>query len=98
MTTAFAWMMRGKVVRSWQVNPAGCLLALLSFPLIAWLIASVVANEPLGFQSLGDPLLTLVLAAVAISLIVWLVRSMVSPDALVRPGSNAGAATKVLGR
>ncbi len=90
--------MRGNVVRSWQANPAGCLLALLSFPLIAWLIASSVANEPIGFQSLVDPLLSLVLAAVVASLIVWLVRWIVSPDALVGPGPNAGTAAGAIGR
>jgi hypothetical protein len=91
MTTSFAWVMHGKFVRSWQANPAGCLLALLSFPLIAWLIASAAANEPIGFQSLVDPLLGLVLAAVAISLFVWLARMIVSPDALVGRGPSAGA-------
>jgi cation transporter-like permease len=98
MTTAFAWVIRGQVVRSWQANPAGCLLALLSFPLIAWLMASAVANEPIGFQSLKDPLLSLVLAAVAISLVVWLVRLIVSPDALVGPGLNAEAWPRAIGR
>jgi len=98
MTTSFAWIMRGKVVRSWRANPAGCLLALLSFPLIAWLIASAVANEPIGFQSLVDPLLSLVLAAVVVSLVVWLVRLIVSPDALVGPGQYAGTAARVIGR
>jgi hypothetical protein len=83
MTTAFAWMTRGEVVRSWQANPAGCLLALLSFPMIAWLVFSAVASEPLGFQTLGDPLLGFLLAAVVLSLAVWFVRLMVSPDALV---------------
>jgi len=98
MTTSFAWIMRGKVVRSWQANPAGCLLSLLSFPLIAWLIASAAANEPIGFQSLADPLMSLVLAAVAVSLIVWLVRLIVWPDALVIPGQNAGIAARTIGR
>jgi len=98
MTTAYAWMMRGKLVRSWEANPAGCVLALLSFPLIAWLVASAVANEPIGFQSVVDPLLSLVLAAVAVSLVVWMVRLIVSPVALLRPGPNAGAAVRVIGR
>ena len=98
MTTSFAWMMRGEVVRSWQVNPAGCLLALLSFPLVAWLIASAAANEPIGFRSLSDPLWGLVLAAVFLSLVVWLVRLIVSPDVLAGPAQNPGALTKAIGR
>ncbi|MGO9469144.1 MAG: DUF2752 domain-containing protein [Isosphaeraceae bacterium] len=98
MTTAFAWIVRGKVVRSWQANPAGCVLALLSFPLIAWLIATAVANEPIGCHRVADPILGLVLAAVVVSLAVWLVRLIVSPDALVVPGQNAGTASRAIGR
>ncbi len=98
MTTSFAWMMRGEVVRSWQANPAGCLLALLSFPLIAWLVYSAVASKPIGFQSLGDALMGLLLAAVVLSLVVWLVRLIVSPDVLVDRGNGAGAAARAIGR
>jgi Protein of unknown function (DUF2752) len=98
MTTAFAWMMRGEVVRSWHVNPAGCLLALLSFPLLAWLIASATANEPIGFKTLSDPLCGFVLAAVFLSLVVWLVRLIVTPALLAGPASNAGAFARLIGR
>ena len=55
MTTSFAWLVRGRIDRSWQANPTGCLLALLSIPLVAWLLSSAVANRPLGFQSLSRP-------------------------------------------
>jgi hypothetical protein len=98
MTTAFAWLLRGRVIRSWQVNPAGCLLGLLSFPLIAWLISCAVANRPVGFQSLEGPLVSLILAAVAISLVVWLVRLIVSPQALVQPGAFARAVGRPVGK
>jgi Protein of unknown function (DUF2752) len=98
MTTSFAWIVRGKVVRSWQANPAGCLLAFLTLPLIAWLIASAVANEPIGFQSLVDPLSSLVLAAVVVSLLVWLVRLIDSPDVLAAPGPNAGIPPRAISR
>jgi hypothetical protein len=98
MTTSFAWMTRGEIVRSWQANPAGCMLALLSFPLIAWLIFSAVVNEPVGFRSLGDPLLGFLLAAVVLSLVVWFVRLIVSPNALVDHRKNgvgpAGATSR----
>ena len=33
MTTSFAWFVRGRIDRSWQANPAGCLYALLTVPL-----------------------------------------------------------------
>ena len=55
MTTSFAWFMRGRIDRSWQANPAGCLFALLTVPLIAWLVVSAVENEPVGFRSLSGP-------------------------------------------
>jgi len=98
MTTSFAWVVRGKVVRSWQANPAGCVLALLSFPLIAWMVYCAVADKPIGFQSLGDPLLGLILAAVVLSVVVWLVRLIVSPNALVDPRRNAGVPAAAIGR
>jgi hypothetical protein len=98
MTTAFAWMVRGDVVRSWQANPAGCLLALLSVPMIAWLVYVGVANEPIGFRSLEDPLLGFLLAAVVLSVSVWLIRLIVSPEVLVVPGKNAEAWTRAVGR
>jgi hypothetical protein len=98
MTTAFAWLLRGQVVRSWQVNPAGCLLGLLSIPLIAWLVSCAVANRPVGFQSLEGPLVSVVFAAVALSLVVWLVRLSVSPRALVEPGGLTGAFGRAAGK
>jgi Protein of unknown function (DUF2752) len=98
MTTSFSWIVRGKVVRSWRANPAGCLVALLTLPLIVWLIASAVANEPIGFKSLVDPLSSLVLAAVVVSLVVWFVRLTVSPEVLVGPGQNAGSPSRAIGR
>ncbi len=59
MTTSFAWLVRGRIDRSWQANPAGCLFALLTVPVVAWLVASAVASQPVGFRSLSRPLLGL---------------------------------------
>jgi Protein of unknown function (DUF2752) len=98
MTTSFAWMTRGNVVRSWKANPAGCVLALLCVPLFAWLVWSAVASEPIGFQSVGDTLMGFILAAVVLSLVVWLVRLIVTPGALVDPGSNTGLRARAPGR
>ena len=90
MTTAFAWFMRGRIDRSWQANPAGCLFALLSIPLIAWLVASAVANEPVGFRSLSGPLMGLLAGGVpCLSLASWLIRLIVSPAVLVEPRGQA---------
>ena len=55
MTTSFAWFVRGRIGRSWQANPAGCLFALLTVPLIAWLVGSAVENQPVGVRSFQGP-------------------------------------------
>ena len=88
MTTAFAWVVRGRIDRSWQANPAGCLLALLSLPLAAWLIISAVANRPAGFESLSRPLLLLLVGTVVLSLASWFVRLVVSPNVPVGQGAS----------
>src|SRR5207245_5612921 len=86
MTTAFAWFMRGRIDRSWQANPAGCLFALLSIPLMGWFVASAVRDEPVGSRSLTGPLMGLLVAGLILSLAFWLVRLIVSPAVLSRPG------------
>jgi Protein of unknown function (DUF2752) len=97
MTTSFAWLTRGRIDRSWQANPAGCLYALLTVPLLSWLVSSAVANEPVGFQGLSAPLAGLVFAAVALGLASWLIRLIVSPGALVEPAENLPAFARAAG-
>src|SRR3954465_2651831 len=97
MTTAFAWFMRGRIDRSWQANPAGCLFALLSIPLIVWLISRAVRNEPVGFRTLSGPLMGLMVAGLVVSLAFWLVRLIVSPAVLARPGPSPGAVARAIG-
>jgi len=97
MTTSFAWFMRGRVDRSWRANPAGFLLALLTVPLIAWLVSSAVANEPVGFHSLAGPVLSLLAGAVVLSLAFWLIRLIVSPGGLVGPWTNTAATARSAG-
>jgi Protein of unknown function (DUF2752) len=77
MTTSFAWVARGQIDRSWRANPAGCVFAVFSVPLMAWLVATAVANQPCGFKSLSRPLVFLIVAAVTLSLAAWLVRLIV---------------------
>ena len=79
MTTSFAWFARGRIDRSWQANPAGCVFAVLCVPIMAWLVASSVANRPCGFKSLSRPFAFLLVAAVVLCLSTWLVRLIVSP-------------------
>ncbi len=94
MTTAFAWFVRGRVDRSWRANPAGCLLAVLSVPLMAWLVASAVRGEPVGFQSLSGPMMGLLTAVVVFSVASWLVRLIVSPAV---PGPGPGGVANSIG-
>jgi hypothetical protein len=94
MTTAFAWFMRGRIDRSWRANPAGCLFALLSIPLMTWLVTSAVRDEPVGFRSLSGPLMGLFVAGVVLSLAFWLVRLIVWPVVLARPGPSPDAAAR----
>jgi len=98
MTTSFAWFARGRMDRSWQANPAGCLFALLTVPLIAWLVGSAVENRPVGFSSLSRPFYGLLIAAVVLSLASWLIRLIVSPAVLVKPGPSLEAAARAIGR
>jgi hypothetical protein len=86
MTTSYAWLMHGRLDRSWHANPAGCLFAVFSVPLMAWLFASAIVNEPVGCQTLTGPLMSLLVAAVFLGVVSWLIRLMISPDVLVKTG------------
>jgi hypothetical protein len=97
MTTAFAWFMRARLDRSWQANPAGCLFALLAVPLMVWLVASAVRDEPLGFRSVSGPVMGLLLVGLVLCLACWLVRLIVSPAVLARPGPRPGVVAGALG-
>jgi hypothetical protein len=97
MTTSFAWLTRGRIDRSWQANPAGCLYALLSVPLMAWFVLSAVEDKPVGFRRLSAPLTGLLFAAVALGLACWLIRLIVSPTVLVEPAENLAGAARAAG-
>jgi Protein of unknown function (DUF2752) len=98
MTTAFSWFVRGSLDRSWHANPAGCVFALLSIPLIAWLAGSAVSNRPIGFSSLARPVAVFLFAAVVFSLASWLIRLIVSPAELTMPGPGTTAAARSTGK
>jgi Protein of unknown function (DUF2752) len=97
MTTSYAWLARGQIDRSWKANPAGCIYALLSVPLIFWMVSSAIANQPVGFQSLAKPLAGLLFAAVFLGLMSWLIRLIVSPAVLVGDGGRLGTLTGLAG-
>jgi hypothetical protein len=98
MTTAYAWFMRGRLDRSWQANPAGCVFAALSIPLIVWFLACAVRAGPVGFRSLSGPVMGLILAGCMLSLASWLIRWTVSPAALTAAGSPAPATAGTIGQ
>ncbi len=97
MTTAYAWFVRGRIDRSWRANPAGCLLAVLSIPMMIWLLACAVRAGPLGFRSLSEPLMGLLLAGCMLSLASWLIRWTVTPAALTAAGPKPPAAAAAIG-
>lgn len=74
MTTSFAWFARGRFDRSFAANPAGSLLAPACVVLVPWLVASAVRGRPLGFATLEQPLIALVVGTVALSLFSWTIR------------------------
>jgi hypothetical protein len=98
MTTSFAWFARGRLDRSWQSNPAGSLYALFTGPLVAWLVVSAFANEPVGFASLSRPLSAVLFAVIILGLGSWFIRLMVSPGVVVRPEEDLPAIASQLGQ
>ena len=76
MTTSFAWFARGRLGKSWQVSPAGCLIASLVLPVAAWLLSCCLCARPVGCRSLDRPLMGLLVAIVSASLIFWLIRNL----------------------
>jgi hypothetical protein len=74
MTTAFAWFTRGFPIKAWRASPAGCLLVPLA-PLVAtWLALCSWFKRPVGFRSIGRPLIVLLVAIVLSSLVFWFLR------------------------
>lgn len=74
MTTSFAWFARGRFDRSWRANPAGSVLAPVCVVLIPWLMIGAARGRPLGFRTLEQPLIGLVVGTVALSLLSWTFR------------------------
>jgi Protein of unknown function (DUF2752) len=97
MTTACAWFMRGRLDRSWRANPAGCLFAASSLPLIVWMVACALRARPVGVRSLSGALMGLLLAGCLLSLACWLIRWTVSPAALTAAESPTPAASRAPG-
>ncbi len=86
MTTAWAYFTRGRLGDSWRANPAGCLIALLVPPLVAWLVLCVWLKKPVGCRSMDRPLLAILALSVLTSLAFWIIRILGAPLDLGLPG------------
>jgi Protein of unknown function (DUF2752) len=74
MTTAMAWLARGRLDRSWSANPGGVAIGLLALGLIPWLVASAATGRPWRSRTIVDPLVWCFVAAVAWSVLAWTFR------------------------
>lgn len=75
MTTAFAWMARGRIDRAVEANPAGALLAPVCVALVPWLVLCAVSGRPRwGARSIEGPLIVVTVATVAVGLAAWTIR------------------------
>lgn len=75
MTTALAWMSRGRIDQAIRANPAGVLIAPAGLVLVPWLLACSISGRPRwGARSIDGPLIVLVVATVAVGLAAWILR------------------------
>ncbi len=75
MTTAFAWMVRGRLWEAWRAQPAGCLLFPVMVLLALWMLVSAIQGKPAwGARTLEGPLVGLVVATLALCLLAWTLR------------------------
>jgi hypothetical protein len=75
MTTAMAWMTRGRIDRAFVANPAGCVMAPACALLGIWLLQSAFAGRPgWGARSLDFPVTLVAVATAAVGLVAWTVR------------------------
>ncbi len=75
MTTSFAWFVRGHWQRSFQVNPAGLMLAMSVVILCPWFLAVAVRGRWIGIRTPGLFFVYGFAGWVLLSLILWLLRA-----------------------
>lgn len=75
MTTSFAWFVRGQWQRSFQVNPAGLMLAMSVVVLCPWFLAVAVRGRWIGIRSPGLFFVYGFAGWVLLSLLLWLLRA-----------------------
>jgi hypothetical protein len=75
MTTAMAWMTRGRIDRALEANPAGAIAAPVGSVVIVWLLTCAASGRPRwGARTIDGPLIVLTLATVAVGLAAWTIR------------------------
>jgi hypothetical protein len=74
LTTAFAWMVRGRPDQAWRANPAGCVLAPLAAVLGVWLLAVAARGGPVGTRSVDLPCVVAAVVAAVVTLLAWAAR------------------------
>lgn len=76
MTTSFAHLVRGQVVRAFRVNAAGCLLGVAAVALIPWCLISAAVGRPIAPNSPAPTALVGLMAIWAVCVAVWSVRML----------------------
>jgi hypothetical protein len=71
MTTAWAWLMRGRVLESLRANACGTLLAVWSLLAIPWLLATAAAGRRLRGTPRAPVVLTIVIALITLAMLQW---------------------------
>lgn len=74
MTTSFAWMVRGRIDRAWQANPAGCWIAPLCGVVAIWMLVGVICGRPVGSRTFAMPLTLIFVASAGLCLLAWSIR------------------------
>lgn len=76
MTTSWAHMVRGQVLRSFAANTGGALLAILSLTVGPWALASGLRGNWLWRSPTENLALAVVLTISGVTIVDWLVRLM----------------------
>jgi hypothetical protein len=74
MTTAWAYLMRGELLRAFQANSGGVLLAGLDMTAAPWLVISAVRGRWLGWKPNGRVVAWVSTVILTITLVQWVFR------------------------
>tara|TARA_B100001750_G_C15290764_1_gene487184 strand:+ start:225 stop:683 length:459 start_codon:yes stop_codon:yes gene_type:complete len=74
MTTAFSYLAKVQVLQSFQVNPGGCLIGIVSLLAIPWVFISAGMGRFIAIEAIESMLLSILILIFGISITVWIVR------------------------